>query len=362
MNRLAVVLVCLSIPLVACAGGITVRSNAKCDGEQQPSEDYVDSPFDVDGDGYFSDANDGCVETYDPENLDCDDRMDTTNPGEDEVLCNGEDDDCDEETADGPDVDQDGSLACDDCDDEDENNFPGNEEICDGLDNDCDGEPEAGTEDADLDGYTFCEGDCDDTNLDTYPGAPESCDGLDNNCDGLANADPAGEVDVDGDLYRSCVDCLDSNPSVHPGAEEVCDDGLDNNCNGVADENCETFDGYTGTWVVTGPISYACAFNSVTINVASIAITDVDPTILLDFGSSAQPGTISGSFTSATAFTGTNAISSGGVGCDETYTVAGTFTSATSMTGTLTATFFEAGGFGSCLDCTNQTWSLSAVR
>ncbi len=314
MNQLSVLLCCLLGCLTACPQDITVRANAKCDGVLQPSEDYVDSPFDFDGDGYYDAQNNDCVQEYGLENLDCDDRLDTVNPGEDEILCNGEDDDCNEQTLDGPDADGDGSLACDDCDDDDPNNFPGNEEVCDGEDNDCDGAPEDGTEDADLDGYTFCDGDCDDSNLDTHPGAPEICD------------------------------------------------GLDNNCNGVADENCETFDGYTGTWVVPGAISYACAFNSVTINVSSIQITDVYPTILLAFSGGNQPGAISGSFSSPTAFTGTNAISSGGVGCDETYSVTGTFTSATSMTGTLTATFFEAGGFGSCFGCANQTWQISAVR
>ncbi len=268
MNRLGVLLV--SLLLTACAQNITVRSNAQCDGVQQPGEDYVDEPFDFDGDGYFDAQNNDCVEEYGLENLDCDDRLDTTNPGADEILCNGEDDDCDEETLDGGDNDGDGSLACDDCDDEDPDNFPGN--------------------------------------------------------------------------------------------DEVCDDGIDNNCDGVADENCEGSDGYTGTWVVPGAISYACAFNSVTINVSSISITDVNPTILFDFSGGTQPGTISGSFTSGTAFTGTNFISSGGGGCDETYTITGSFTSDTSMAGTLSATFTDASGLGACFDCTNQTWQISAVR
>ena len=361
MTRLTLALLLL-VSLTGCRQEITVRGNSFCDGVLQSPEGTVDAPFDVDGDGFFDAQNEDCVEEYGLENLDCDDRSDTINPGADEILCNGEDDDCDPDTLDGEDADGDGSVVCDDCDDADPDNFPGNEEICDGEDNDCDGEPEDGTADGDLDGWTVCDGDCDDTSLDTYPGAAEICDGLDNNCDGLANADPAGEVDVDGDTYRSCVDCLDSNPSVYPGADEVCDDGVDNNCNGVADEGGETFDGYTGTWVVSSPVSYACAFNSVTINVSSMAITDVNPTILFDFSGGTQPGSISGSFTSGTAFSGTNAVSSGGAGCDETYTITGTFTSNTSMTGTLSATFFDASGIGGCFDCTNQTWQISAVR
>ena len=41
--------------------------------------------------------------------------------------------------------------------------------------------------------------------------------------------------DLDGDGYTADVDCRDDQPTVHPGAEEICD-GLDNDCNGVVDD------------------------------------------------------------------------------------------------------------------------------
>jgi hypothetical protein len=66
-----------------------------------------------------------------------------------------------------------------------------------------------------------------------------------------------GYVDVDGDDYgvgESLIicsgedlpdgyapvggDCDDSNASINPGAEEICDDGVDNDCDGSIDEGC----------------------------------------------------------------------------------------------------------------------------
>ena len=57
------------------------------------------------------------------------------------------------------DVDGDGAVFCDDCDDWDPNRFPGNPEICDGLDNDCDGLADEGF-DNDGDGISDCIDEC----------------------------------------------------------------------------------------------------------------------------------------------------------------------------------------------------------
>jgi len=151
--------------------------------------------------------------------------------------------------------DSDSVLDCADCDDGDGNNYPGNAEQCDGADNDClagadfaapansNGDDGGGeVTDSDNDGSLDC-ADCEDNNGANYPGNSEVCDGADNDCDGSAGAD---EIDNDGDGFNECSDgdCNDSavdsdadnvmdGVPFYPGAPEAdyCD-GLDHDCAG----------------------------------------------------------------------------------------------------------------------------------
>jgi len=171
---------------------------------------------------------------------DCDDNDAATNPGVGE-RCDGKDNDCDGAVDEGFDEDGDGFLTCGDAPDCDDNNpfvYPGATEECNGEDDDCDGVADNGTGgngDLDGDGVGACDGDCDDADPTVYPGAPELCDGLDNDCDGVL-ADL--EMDGDGDGAVGCpgVDCDDEDPTIYPGAPEVCD-GDDEDCDGLIDED-----------------------------------------------------------------------------------------------------------------------------
>ena len=151
-----------------------------------------------------------------------------------EIPYNGIDDDCNTATPDD-DLDGDGYLNADDCNDNDASIHPGATEICgDGIDQSCSGvDLSCDDVDNDGDGYSENQGDCDDTNAAVYTGAPEVANnGIDEDCNGSDLVDPT-TLDKDGDGYTPAGgDCDDSDASVNPGATEVCGDGIDQDCDG----------------------------------------------------------------------------------------------------------------------------------
>jgi len=171
------------------------------------------------------------------------------------------------------DLDGDGVVLADDCDDEDADVHPGADEVCDEIDNNCDGEIDEGLYadawlDTDGDGYggngnaiSVCgskdgyvnqSGDCEDDDPAIHPGAEEVCNRIDDDCDGITDsADDVWYADADADGYgddatgiQTCEpeagwvnqagDCNDADASIHAGAEEACN-AVDDDCDGVAD-------------------------------------------------------------------------------------------------------------------------------
>ena len=51
--------------------------------------------------------------------------------------------------------------------------------------------------------------------------------------------EPTPIVDVDGDGVEAARDCDDTDASIHPGADELCEDAIDADCDGI-DPACET--------------------------------------------------------------------------------------------------------------------------
>ncbi len=167
-----------------------------------------------------------------------------------------------------------------DCDDSRADTFPGADETCDDTDQDCDttvdedatdastwyadtdqdefGDPATTAEACDApEGYLADATDCDPSDGSVYPGAPELCDGVDQDCDSTVDEDPTdpttwyADTDADGygdpdstteacDVPASHVanadDCDPADGTVHPGAEETCDE-VDQDCDSVIDED-----------------------------------------------------------------------------------------------------------------------------
>ncbi len=214
-----------------------------------------------------------------------------------------------------------------DCNDNNDEIFPGATEVCNSFDDNCDGTIDdmlvcmATTcyNDGDMDGFgagtgvihpntDVCPsgtsaifGDCNDASPSVFPGATEVCNAVDDDCttladDGLTCNGINCYTDTDGDGHgagaanlitgtagapATCPagqvglndDCNNSDDSIHPGAAETCNT-IDDDCDGTADDglSCAIIscyvdtdgDGY-GAGVATTLMATSCPAGQVTI-------------------------------------------------------------------------------------------------
>ena len=194
---------------------------------------------DTDGDGYgdASQASQACQAPTDyvADSSDCDDFDAAIHPGATET-CNDLDDDCD------------GTV---------DESLGGSDWYAD-ADGDSFGDPSSSVYDCSRpSGYVADDTDCDDLDDEVFPGADEYCDGIDTDCDGSLDEDDALDTsiwyaDADGDgygniavTYEACIaptgyvvddsDCDDTSALAYLGATEICGDGVDNDCDGDVD-------------------------------------------------------------------------------------------------------------------------------
>ena len=212
---------------VEACNGIDDDCNDKVDEgypdlDQDDEADCVDP--DDDGDG-VADVTDNCPVDVNEDQA----NFDLDNLGN---VCDDDDD-------------NDGSMDVDDCAPFDADAFPGHPEVCDGKDNDCNQEEDDGL------GSTACGlGECEHTVENCVNGLPQSCDpfagqadevcdGKDNDCNGIVDEESGSTTCGLGECEHTVDNCFDGMLQVcdpmEGSVDEVCDK-LDNNCNGEVDE------------------------------------------------------------------------------------------------------------------------------
>lgn len=229
------------------------QANELCNGKDDNCNNIIDEEgaggciayyLDFDGDGFGLSTQSKCL--CKPEGSysttkagDCNDQDKNINPQANE-SCNQKDDNCNGV------VDEEGAIGC-------QKFYYDNDSDTFGVNDNskCLCQPTGKYS-------TGVAGDCNDNDGTVNPGATEKCNGKDDNCNNTIDEEGAigcllWYLDMDKDTWgvsgnHKCLcaasgnytasqgnDCDDSNPSINPGAKEICNNGKDDNCNGVVD-------------------------------------------------------------------------------------------------------------------------------
>jgi hypothetical protein len=213
---------------------------------------------------------------------------------------------------------------------------------------------------------------------------PETCNNVDDDCNGVVDNGVTRACYTGPMLTRGIGNCRDGVEvcsqgmfipncmgQVLPAAAEVCGNGIDENCNGTADEGCAVDAGCNpnGTFTLdAGRITYSCCdylgtgFLAVDFDMNSFTIQN---NALLVNGAPNPPTSLSAT-TAATCPSGTFSYTRTLSGqCNETYTLTGQFVGPNTFVGTFSASYSGSqcqGMICSNLDCTAQSWNISAGR